>query len=385
MAKPSDASKKYVDDNIFAKIREKYHQMWGKLHTNIPKPTVSSESFNATMSGPQCKSTSELKLPKVELPTFSGKYEEWMAFNNMFTATVHNNTMMEPIVKLQRLKRALTGDAELIVRNLELNDDNYMIARNLLINRFQHTRRLVNSYLKRLYDLPIIKTESAKNLRSVLNTLNDCTSALKQLDLTIEDYQLVYHMCRKLPQSFLTAWEESQGASTALPTFEKFLTFIETRFRMMEMIEPADNHHRSFHVNSNQNLKGKNKNQSSSNNTGAICFLCNGSHKLEKCEKFNKMDQSSRFEVVKSNRACINCLDLAHHTRSCKSKHRCRVCHRSHHTLLHRYNSTPQPGINGRQDISSNYQAHTNNSQEPSPVQHNQILIMLTRWALQHY
>lgn len=121
----------------------------------------------------------------------------------MFTA--HNNTMMDPILKLQRLKRALSGDAELIARNLELNDENYLIARNLLINRFQHTRRLVNSYLKKLYELPSINTKTAKSLRSVLHMLNDCTSALKQLDLAIEDYQLVYHMFRKLPQSFLTA------------------------------------------------------------------------------------------------------------------------------------------------------------------------------------
>lgn len=91
ISKSSDSLKKYVEDNVFSGVREKYHTLWGKLHAVIPKNPFPQDILNATMSIPQCKSTSELKLVKVELPTFSGKYDEWMAFNNMFTATVHNN------------------------------------------------------------------------------------------------------------------------------------------------------------------------------------------------------------------------------------------------------------------------------------------------------
>lgn len=155
---------------------------------------------------------------------------------------------MDPVVKLQRLKGALSGEAELIVRNLELNAANYTVARTLLSCRYQHTRRLVNSYLKKLYELPVMKTESSKALKSMLNTLNDCSSALKQLKVDITDYQLIYHMCRKLPPSFLSSWEESQGSSTELPDYNKFSSFLETRFRMLEMIEPSEKSQKSFHI-----------------------------------------------------------------------------------------------------------------------------------------
>lgn len=145
VSKQTDASKKYIDDCVFDHIRAKYHKYWASLKAYIPKQTKSEETlFNQSMGTPQCKQF-ELQLPKMQLPTFDGSYDNWMAFNNLFVAMVHNSTSLEPIQKLQYLKGSLTGDALNVVRNLELTNENYSIARTLLINRFQHTRRLVNT------------------------------------------------------------------------------------------------------------------------------------------------------------------------------------------------------------------------------------------------
>lgn len=342
----------YSDNNLFGVIRSKYHSYWGKLNSHLPKISNTSEIFNSTMSGPQCKNFSELKLPKVELPTFNGAYEEWMAFHNMFTATVHNNMSMEPIVKLQRLKAALTGDAALIVKNLELNAANYTVARSLLLNRYQHSRRLVNSYMKKLFDFPNIKIESSTALKNLINTLNDCTSALSQLDLDVKTYILIYIICRKLPQTVLSAWEESLVSSNDLPTFEKFSNFLEARFRLMEMIEPScSTSQKSFHINSipDQDTKPKKKTTRSSKNNsnktkgaeGTVskskCILCKSLHNLNKCDLFLQMSQPVKLQTVKDNQHCVNCLSSFHTTSHCGSKHVCRVCSKRHHTLLHRY------------------------------------------------
>lgn len=172
LAKPHESTKTYLEENTFTSIRNKYHKLWGMLSDRIPRPAVQSELFNSTSLAPQNRTITEVKLAKIDLPVFSGKYHEWMAFDNLFTATVHNNPNIEPIIKLQRLKRALTGDAEAIIKNLQLNDANYDVARKLLKKRFQHTRRLVNSYLQQLYDLAPMKVESSKNLKTILNVLN---------------------------------------------------------------------------------------------------------------------------------------------------------------------------------------------------------------------
>lgn len=366
-------SKKYVEDDVFSSMRRSYHKLWATLHDLIPvRPQTSHDESNTTFSHPQCSSATELKLPKIDLPTFSGAYEDWMAFNNMFTATVHNNTFMDPLVKLQRLKRALSGEAELIVRNLELNERNYAVARALLASRYQHTRRLVNSYLKKLYDLAPVKLETANALKTMLNTLNDCCSALQQLKVNVEDYQLVFHMCRKLPQSFLSSWEESQGSSTDLPTYEKFREFLETRFRMMEMIEPTDKTNKSFHISSDSQREPTSKNKKKlqvkkGNPKKALtaCLLCKGNHKIGKCENFTKLSQAERFQAIKSSNSCINCLDASHTVQSCWSNQTCRVCQKKHHTLLHRYdgnnnaNSTPPPLVNQNFHISTHEETGT--------------------------
>lgn len=365
----SKVAKSYVEDDIFSKIRANYHKLWSRFRSKVPENAHSSFDLNSTQISmhPQCTSHTELKLPKIELPPFDGTFENWLAFNNMFTATVHNNTQMNPVVKLQRLLGAVKGEAAEIVKNLQLNEANYTLARSLLANRYQHTRRLVNSYLKKIYDIPAFKTESSKSLKSMLNIVNDCTSALRQLELPIEDYQLVYHLCRKLPVDVLSAWEREQGTSTELPSYSSFLSFLETRLRMVEMIEPAEKSHKSFHINSekaqkvphaNPNRNKKNEvQQKKSNSTGRskwteprkkLCSMCEGEHKLWKCEQFLKLSQGDRYKKVISSNVCKNCLDNSHTVDSCWSHSSCRVCNNKHHTLLHRYDPSapamhPQP------------------------------------------
>ena len=39
--------------------------------------------------------------------------------------------------------------------------------------------------------------------------------------------------------------------------------------------------------------------------------------------------------MVKVHRLCANCLGGGHFKNQCKSLHKCKVCQKSHHTLLH--------------------------------------------------
>ena len=41
------------------------------------------------------------------------------------------------------------------------------------------------------------------------------------------------------------------------------------------------------------------------------------------------------MSILKSNGLCVNCLKPGHFARQCKSVHRCKVCQRPHHSLLH--------------------------------------------------
>ena len=54
-------------------------------------------SFISRNSG---RNTASIKLPKVELPIFSGKYTEWTSFYDLFNASVHSKNSLRPAENL---------------------------------------------------------------------------------------------------------------------------------------------------------------------------------------------------------------------------------------------------------------------------------------------
>ncbi|GFX67861.1 DUF1758 domain-containing protein [Trichonephila clavipes] len=54
--------------------------------------------------------STEIKLPTLSLPTFSGVIDEWLTFSDLFQAAVTNNQNLTGAQKLQYLKGVLKGD-----------------------------------------------------------------------------------------------------------------------------------------------------------------------------------------------------------------------------------------------------------------------------------
>lgn len=351
VVKNSTEATKYCDDDVFRRIRESYHQLWAALHNVIPASTSSTgtqetSNLNTTLSS-QCNSY-ELKLPKIDIPTFNGDYNEWMSFNNLFTTIVHNSTALEPIHKLQYLRNSLRGEALNIIKNLDLDNDNYYEARRLLKARFQHTRRLVDSYFERIFKAHSIPSETSKAIKNLIDTIQDCRTSLKKLNAVIPDYVIVYHIVDILPAETLGEWGEALGGSTDLPSVDFFLAFLEKRFRIVEMTETIARSYKkpgTYHVQSESSstesdevsCDGDNRSNRSAQHISVKCNICDCDHHFTKCDGYNRMSQEERLDFIKGRLLCINCLKTSHTVGQCKSHFRCRVCKRKHHTSLHRY------------------------------------------------
>lgn len=254
ITKTSEPITEYLEGDVFGNIRRTYHNLWALVNDAIPQGTSSLSThqggMNTSTSAPG--TTHEMKLPKIDIPHFSGDYNEWMNFHNLFTLIVHSSPNLEPIHKLQYLRNCLTGEALKVIKNLELNGDNYYEARKLLKARFQHTRQLVDSYFKRIFKAPAIPHETSKAIKGLIDNIQDCKTSLKKLDVVIPDYVVIYHMVEILPSETVREWGESLGGSTELPLLNKFLEFLEKRFRIAEMTEGlnkvAKKTQKAFHV-----------------------------------------------------------------------------------------------------------------------------------------
>ncbi|XP_017470392.1 PREDICTED: uncharacterized protein LOC108362066 [Rhagoletis zephyria] len=75
------------------------------------------------------------RLPKLQLPSFVGAYTEWPNFLGMFQTVVHNDTELSNLEKFQHLRSCLKGAAMDTIQSLEIRDENYIIAFDLLVQR----------------------------------------------------------------------------------------------------------------------------------------------------------------------------------------------------------------------------------------------------------
>lgn len=53
----------------------------------------------------------DVELPRIEIPTFSGNYQEWTAFIDAFTSLVDSNTNVQDVNKLHYLRGSLRDGA----------------------------------------------------------------------------------------------------------------------------------------------------------------------------------------------------------------------------------------------------------------------------------
>ncbi|XP_028403790.1 uncharacterized protein LOC114541524, partial [Dendronephthya gigantea] len=76
------------------------------------------------------------RLPKLNLPTFSGNPLQWFTFWDSFEATVHTNPTLGDVQKFSYLKAQLVGDASRAITGFPLTNHNYTKAVQLLKERF---------------------------------------------------------------------------------------------------------------------------------------------------------------------------------------------------------------------------------------------------------
>ena len=353
----SPEAKDYLESGLFTKLRTLFRNFTRVLHEHRPEQKSTVDITDATtqnISKNDLHSTSvHLRLPPLQLEVFSGVYEEWTSFKNMFNSAIHNNTCLEPIEKLRYLHSYLKGEALNVIKGLDINDESYDAAIQLLYSRYDDNKRLVDSHLDQIFKSPPVKYDT-KSIRKLIDTISDAKLALQKLKFDLNDYVIIYQIVEKLPVKMLGSWDETLGKSTELPTWQEFIEFLETKCRTLERLEQRTHDTKAFssdrkptktfHVNSqrtNNSNKVNNKQISKGFKKQKLeCLFCKESHYLNQCSKFKDLPIDSRLDFVKKNKLCSNCLKKAHIAKDCRYKITCTVCKKRHNTILHRYQNT---------------------------------------------
>ena len=102
--------------------------------------------------------------PKVSLPTFSGKQEEWESFKQRFSSLIKDNQSLSEVTKLQHLLNALQGSAGARLKGIEIIPTNFQGACDLLIRRYDNPHIRLSKHLETLIQLPVVHTRSVSEL-----------------------------------------------------------------------------------------------------------------------------------------------------------------------------------------------------------------------------
>lgn len=362
---PSDdyENSKYVEDDTFELAEELYIDYKSELKETLEDLSPQTSSSNSGTDRVVSKvDRSCVKLPKIAIPIFTGKYTEWTTFHDLFVSLIHKNTSLDNVQKLHYLKSHLSGEADQLLRHIPITSDNYLTCWEQLTSRYSNKRYIANCILERFMSLKSIHFESSGALKELLDTTNETLNGLQNLGVKTENWDIlvIYILSHKLDSESRKQWEDKISDVTKdLPTLTQFKEFLEHRFRALEFLD---------HKSTKHGYRNNNVNQPISKKTFHVnvtpCIYCSDSHKIANCKKFAKEDCQARRSFVQTRNLCFNCLGSNHSVVQCRLPTGCRICHKRHHSLLHlKYSPQSTDNLQATED---NVVAATTSTQDQS-------------------
>ena len=290
-----------------------------------------------------------VKLPKIDLPKFSGDVLSWMPFWEAFQTAVDSTDLPE-VSKLTYLRSLLHGEAKRCVEGLPLSGASYKASCEILEERFGRKELVILSHVQKLLEVKTPMPGSADDaLQRLVDDVLVHIRSLEALGIKGDQYGVILTplILSRVPADVRLEWaRESEGKEGDLDFLVKFLQQeIERRGRSGVYVNLAQS-------GAGQQPSGAGARQTSSSSrrgprdsprgrprsaaaalqaASAACSFCRGQHPPDKCTQFLALDPKMRYQEVRSKNMCLACLQSGHHAKQCSR--RC-VCGGRHHPLL---------------------------------------------------
>lgn len=329
------------------------HEAQALYWSNHPS-TRAAQNSTVASHPPQL---SPVRLPRLELPRFSGKLAEWSSFYNLFKVAIHDPPSLSPVEKFQYLLTQLEGEALDQIKNLQLTPENYEAAWQILTAHYQNERRHTMYHLFSLIDLPDL---TASNLTYFLSKLQEHVHALEALNHKLESFALLLMALtlKKFNAYHKKRFDDSRPDKQSVPTLLEVVRYLESevcqisenefynRASSRQVIPKPLPPTRVLHADSPdlQNALVTSARPGRSVQRTPVtspplspvsCRWCDGAHSLFQCKRFLDLPGPTRRDAVVQRKLCFNCLSPSHLAKDCTSQNSCRHCQQKHHSLLH--------------------------------------------------
>ena len=278
-----------------------------------------------------------VRLPKLEVPTFDGNILNWCTFWEQFKVSVHDRTNLADSEKLAYLRNALkNGSAKTAIEGLSRSGEHYTEAIDCLKSRYEKPRLIHQAHVHKILEIPSLKEGNGRELRRLHDCAQQHLRALKAMGQEPSGSFVTSVLELKLDMNTMFEWQRHSQKSIGVPHYQQLLDFINLRAQASEATVPDTNKKPT----KSDAKKGFGSNKSIASyamgtDTGN-CILCKSDkHPLYVCSRFKSLSHDEKLSTLRSNGLCLNCLRPGHFVKGCRSLHKCRVCQKPHHTLLH--------------------------------------------------
>ena len=115
-------------------------------------------------NAPSTSSTSGVKLPRIDVPTFDGNIVNWVIFWEQFEAAIHSKHQLLNADKLTYLRYALKeGTARHVIEGLSQAGDNYPEAIDCLWKRYNRPRLIHRAHVQAILNASSPKLVAVKS------------------------------------------------------------------------------------------------------------------------------------------------------------------------------------------------------------------------------
>ena len=307
---------------------------------NLSPPTV--VPLPAKSSAPSSGDT-DMRLPRLGLPTFDGTPTQWPSFRDRFLSTIHNRTRLDKINKFQYLMSCIT-DKHSPIADLKETEEGYDAAWQAVIDHYEDKRLIIDNHFRALLKVERMKVEDAEQLAQLLDTFSLSISALERMFSKEQLYgAIIAHMAIfRLAKPTALALEIER--KTEIPSWVEVHKLLKQRVKILKAISSSPSESPSQRPSTNVKPNEIRHTKSLVSARSTCCPLCNNQHSLYQCSQFIELSIPDRNTKVKEKHLCFNCLG-PHQMKDCTSKSTCRKCEKKHHTLLHRISTSTEAPI----------------------------------------
>lgn len=197
----------------------------------------------------QVTSSRQIELPEIKIPIFNGDMTQWTSFHDLFNNVFMKNKDLSEVERFYFLKTQLVDEALQLIQHLQPTEDNFKIAWQLLTQRYNNQRRMVDSYVKRILTQPQIKHGTADKLKELHDTTKECILALKNMEINTDRANFLLNVIieGKMDEESIRMYESTINQPREQQNFDELMKFIERRFQTLESLETSNGPNKSGH------------------------------------------------------------------------------------------------------------------------------------------